>query len=174
MSGYKEKLLPFKSNQERNWLLVKLCKLHPWRLSRATWINLEKCGLTSWLTLLQAGIDSIKDLLIFWIRLYFCHFTKTLSFHSADIVQEFRLDGCQFICISEIGTLSWRMIKADKLSLYSNLVFVHFWEVTKIKHGSHNLSTPDWGLNKTCVQFHQNVLGGSIMHSVCAFWIFFF
>lgn len=31
----------------------------------------------------------------------------------------------------------------------------------------------DWGLNKTCVPFHQNVLDGSIMHSVCVFLIFY-
>lgn len=59
-----------KAIRQWNWLLVKLCRLHLWRLSRAKWINFEQPGLTSWLTLLQAGIDSIKDLLRFLIMLH--------------------------------------------------------------------------------------------------------
>lgn len=66
----RKSFFPSKAIGPGNWLYVKLSRLHPWRLSRTKWINLEQSGLTSWLTLLQAGIDCIKDLLRSLIMLY--------------------------------------------------------------------------------------------------------
>lgn len=86
--------------------LVRLCKLHPWRLSRTKWIK----PWAAWSDIM-ADPPSSRELIwleIFWGPLLSFVIVQKywVSFHSGNVVQEFRLGDFQFICIWEIGALA--------------------------------------------------------------------